>query len=159
MIQRIQSLYLLAVFLIGLFVFFINPTYATFKSANARQEVKLGYVKTTYQVADAAAGGPHTVSKYLNYLIIASLSLGALAAIFLFKKTDLQKKICIYLSLLGVLFILIMFLEYNEQLKQNLPGSLGIGAVFPVLFITGTALAWKNIRADENLLKSMDRIR
>lgn len=154
MIQRIQSLYLLAVLIIGLLVFFFNPTYASFKNENGTQ-VKVGYTKTTSMLQ----GKGTEMSKYLNYIIILTISLGSGAAIFLYKKTALQKKICIYLTLISALLIVVMFMEYTEQLRQNKDGSIGIWAVFPVLFMACTALAWNHIRMDENLIKNMDRIR
>lgn len=155
MIQRIQSLYLSGVLILGLLVFFFNPSYAVFKDSGSKLVVKLGYTKSTFI---ASGGATTTQSKYINFLLLLTISLGAGAAIFLYKKTALQKKVCIYLTLLSALLLLLMFLEYQEQ-AGKLSGTLGVGVVFPFIFMAATFLAWKDIRRDETLLQSMDRIR
>jgi len=156
MIQRIQSIYLLVVLIAGLLIFFLNPTYATFENVS-KDKVKLGYVKTTDVRINSPVG--NAKSKYINYLLIAFISLGACAAIFLYKKPGIQKKVCIYLTLLSALLIVIMFLEFSEQSKQMGTGALGVGAIIPIAFMVCCILAWNHIRSDVNLLKSMDRIR
>lgn len=159
MIQRIQSLYLLGVMVVGVLVFFLNPSYAIFKDSSKDKKVMLGYTKTTTSQLSKPSDAGVMVSKTLNFLLIILITLGSGAAIFLYKKMGLQKKVCIYLTLLSVLLLILMFVEYTEQTKQLFNGSLRIWAIIPVAFMAATALAWKDIRRDETLLQSMDRLR
>lgn len=150
---------MLGVLVVGLLMFFLNPSYAVFKDTSKDKKVELGYTKTTTSQLSKPSDTGVAVTKNLNYLFLLTLSLGAGAAIFLYKKTNLQKKVCIYLTFIAALFILIMVMEYREQLAQLMNGSLGIWAALPVLFMAATILAWRDIRSDEKLLQSMDRIR
>jgi hypothetical protein len=159
MIQRVQSMYLAAVLILGILVTFWNPTYAKFENIEKQLVVQVGYTKTIDLQKDGDKASGHRVSKFLNYILLISISVGSGLAIFLYKKTALQKKVCIYLTLLSAVLVLLMILEYVEQNKQMTYGTLGFWAIFPLVFMTCTALAWNSIRRDENLLKSMDRIR
>lgn len=161
MIQRVQSLYLLAVLVVGLLVFFFNPSYAILKDSKNDKKVTLGYTKTTtYQLSRSNDPGVG-VSKNLNYLFLLVISLGAGAAIFLYKNSSLQKKVCIYLTLLNIIFSIMLLLDYQALQKQLADASAypGITAIIPIAFMVCTFLAWNHIRRDENLLKSMDRLR
>jgi Domain of unknown function (DUF4293) len=157
MIQRVQSLYLLIIAAIAMFLLFLNPKYAVFKNEQTQKSAKLGY--TTTVMADAAE--EKEVPKWINSLMLISIGAGSVFAIFLFKKRDLQKRICIYLTLISALLIIFMVLDYNTM-KMQFEGSStypGIWSIFPVAFIIFGFLAWRGIRKDEDLLKSMDRIR
>ncbi len=158
MIQRIQSVYLLLVALIAFFLMYFNPNYARFENKEKANYTELRYT-STHMFKDAEP--PLSVSKWINVLVIAGIFAGSVFAIFLFKKQELQKKLAIYMALLGALLILIMVLDYNttsQQYKGNV-NYPGIWSVLPLGIIIFSFLAWRGIRKDEALLKSMDRIR
>lgn len=94
-------------------------------------------------------------SSFFLLILAVAVSLLALAALFLFKNRKLQIK----LSLGGLLLQLVALVVYFMQTKQYLEGNFTLTSVFsfaiPVLFI----LAWMGIRKDEQLIKSMDRLR
>lgn len=157
MIQRVQSLYLLLIAAIAIFLLFLNPGYATFKNEQTQKSAKLGY--TTTSMSDAS--GEQNVPKWINSLILIFIGAGSAFAIFLYKKRDLQKKLSIYIALIAALFTIFMVLDYNTM-KMQFPGSTtypGLWSVFPIIIILLAFLAWRNIRKDEAILKSMDRIR
>lgn len=157
MIQRKQSLYLLIVALIASFLIGIDPPYASFETgvgSPAIKSAKLGYVSTVLNKET-------TVQKWINIFVLISLCAGSLFAIFMYKKTELQKKLCIYMALLTALFIIIMAMDFNTM-KAQFAGSTaypGALSVIPVFVIILLFMAWRGIRNDEKLLKSMDRIR
>ncbi len=94
-------------------------------------------------------------SSFLLLILAVAVSLLALAALFLFKNRRLQ----IQLSLGGLLLQLVALVVYFMQTKQYLEGNFTLTSVLsfaiPVFFI----LAWMGIRKDEQLIKSMDRLR
>lgn len=158
MIQRIQSIYLLLVAVIAFLVIFLNPNYARFDKNGEATYAELRYTSThLYKGSEP----PVSVSKWINVLVIGGLFVGSLFAIFLFKKQELQKKLAIYLALLSALLLLIMVLDYNtmsQQYKDNV-NYPGIWSVLPLISVVLCFMAWRGIRKDESLLKSMDRIR
>ena len=159
MIQRIQSLYLLLVTLLSAMMLFLNPIFAKFRNTKAEKiSAELHFV-TKHYFNDADSGSmPYDK---LNILLIACIGLGALYAIFLFKKTELQKKISLYLSLLSVVLLGSLILDFMKM-SQDAPeisSYPSIHGIWPFACAILAALAWAAIRRDEKLLKSMDRIR
>lgn len=136
MIQRIQSIYLLIVVLLGSLLPFVFPLWTT----------------------------PEGTAVYATEVLIAmSLFIGsafvALMSIFLFKNRQLQ----FVLGRLNIIsnFILLGFFVYWSL---SLPGEMkisekGIGMLIPILSIVFLVLANKAIKKDEALVKSVDRFR
>ncbi|MBS3915285.1 MAG: DUF4293 domain-containing protein [Bacteroidetes bacterium] len=157
MIQRKQSLYLLLIFLFAALCLFGNLKYAGFSDKEDKNKTELRY--TTTEITQE--NSQHSVAKWINVLILASIGIMALINIFLFKNRELQKKLCIYLTLVSALLILVMVLDFNTT-RNTYPDSAtypGVFSVFPVVMILLSFMAWRGVRKDENLLKSMDRIR
>ena len=159
MIQRIQSLYLLLVFLFAALMLFLNPNFAKFKNTKAEKiSAELHFVTKHY--FNEADSGSMPYDK-LNILLIISIALGSVYAIFLFKKTELQKKICLYVSLLSAVLLGSLILDFMKM-SQDAPeisSYPSIHGIWPVACMVLSALAWAAVRRDEKLLRSMDRIR
>ena len=143
MIQRIQSIYLFVAAIIssGLtFVFnlWTNNTLVVFaKDLFFREDI---------------------LHKIIPILFIGSALL-AFITIFLFKKRQLQfvlgrLNILINLFLLGLLIYLSLTLPGEAQAFKK-----GIGMFIPILVILLLVLANKAIKKDEDLVKSVDRLR
>jgi len=136
MIQRIQTLYLLiAAIFVGIFPFF-TPT-----GANENGDPIFFYEAPTQLVL---------------FLLSAVLSI---ACIFLYKNRQNQ----FVLNRLNIIsnFILLALLSYR---LLNLPGETivsvkGIGVMLPIVSIVCLVLANKAIKRDEDLVKSVDRLR
>ncbi|MBB4119867.1 hypothetical protein GGR32_002178 [Mesonia hippocampi] len=136
MIQRIQSIYLLIVVLLGSVLPFIFPLWTT----------------------------PEGAAVYaIDVLLAKSIFIGsafmALVSIFLFKNRQLQ----FVMGRLNIVsnFILLGFFVYWSL---SLPGEMnisekGIGMLIPILSIVFLVLANKAIKKDEALVKSVDRFR
>ena len=144
MIQRIQSIYLLiATMLSGGFIFFLN-LWVTEQG-------------TEFFALDSLSSGNLLLAS-IFVLFIASAIL-TFITIFQFKKRQLQ----FVLGRLAILinFILVGILVY---FTQNLSGEMqvsekGIGLLIPIFTIVFVVLANKAIKKDDELVKSVDRLR
>ncbi len=107
------------------------------------------------------ADGRFNLQDHLG-LLITFLGGGALAllAIFLFRNRPLQLRI----SMLSLLFILagiglagyLVYVQANTLLDNFFPGT---GTFLPILSIIFILLAYRFIKKDEKLVRSMDRLR
>lgn len=143
MIQRIQSIFLLlaAAALLGLFGL---PFASTAEPVTASAL----FADQTYNILD------HTALTAL--FIIAAVV--CLLSIFLFNNRKLQMR----LSLLGIFGALAGLIVAGILYSQDAAGQtaqLGVGFGLPVVSVILTLLAYRNIKKDEKLVKSMDRLR
>ncbi|WP_298368164.1 DUF4293 domain-containing protein [uncultured Lutibacter sp.] len=144
MIQRIQTIYLLlATLFSGGLIFFLN-LWVT--------EEGNKYFATDSFNTDSM------LLKLITLLFLVS-SLITLIAVFQYKKRQLQ-------FVLGRLSILINFILLGVLVyfAQNLSGEMevsekGIGLLIPILTILLVVMANKAIKKDEELVKSVDRLR
>jgi hypothetical protein len=144
MIQRIQSLYLLVAALISGGLIFVFNIW-TEKS----QKVVF--------VADLISD-PITIHKTIlfSFLISALLSV---TSIFLFKNRQLQfvlgrLNMLINLYLLGVLIFVSQTVSGETSVSEK-----GIGMFLPIIVVLLLVIANKAIKKDEDLVKSVDRLR
>ena len=144
MIQRIQSVYLLiATLLSGGLIFVLN--------------LWVNEQGTEFFVMDSFNSGS-VLLKVMAVLFFVS-SILTLIAIFQFKKRQLQ-------FVLGRLSILTNFIILGIviYISQNLSGEMnvsekGIGLLIPILTILFVVIANRAIKKDEELVKSVDRLR
>ena len=151
MIQRIQSVYLLATVVVLLMIL-VLPI-ATMVNAQSDSFTYLFYGVVNSEGKIALQAFP--LSGLLVIMPIISL-----ISIFLYKKRILQMRFCIYNILLMIGSIgLIWF--YSFQAKNNLftETIFSFPIVLPVVAAILTYLAFRGIRKDEILVKSIDRIR
>lgn len=144
MIQRIQSIYLLiATLLSGGLIFILN--------------LWVNEQGIEFFVMDSFNSGI-TLLKVMAVLFFASAGL-TFIAIFQFKNRKLQ----FVLGRLAILTNLIL-LGILVYFSQNLSGEIsisekGIGLLIPILAIVFVVIANKAIKKDEELVKSVDRLR
>ncbi|MBL4724259.1 MAG: DUF4293 domain-containing protein [Lutibacter sp.] len=144
MIQRIQSIYLfIATLLSGGLIFVLN----LWKNEEGLEFFALDSFNTD-----------NLLLKLMTGLFFVSAAL-TFVAIFQFKKRQLQ----FVLGRLSILtnFILLGIIVY---FSQNLSGEInvsekGIGLLIPILSIVFVVIANKAIKKDEELVKSVDRLR
>jgi Domain of unknown function (DUF4293) len=144
MIQRIQSIYLLvATLLSGGLIFILN--------------LWVDEQETKFFVLDSFSS-ENTMLKVMGVFFFVSALL-TFIAIFQFKNRQLQ----FVLGRLSILtnFIIIGIVVY---FTQNLSGEInvsekGIGLLIPILTIVFVVIANKAIKRDEELVKSVDRLR
>jgi len=144
MIQRIQSIYLLiATVLSGGLIFPLN--------------LWITEQGTEFFALDSLSSDNLVLASV--FVLFMASALLTLITIFQFKKRQLQ-------FVLGRLTILINFILVGilVYFAQNLSGEMqvsekGIGLLIPIFTIVFVALANKAIKKDEELVKSVDRLR
>lgn len=142
MIQRIQSLYMLVVaVLFGVLV--VTPM-ADFSLMN--QPVTI-------------TDGGLAICNYLLMALEAVVILVALVSIFFYKKRVIQIKLTMLnmVLILGTYPLLAVYLFLAHS--SNLDFRLHIGVVFPLIAAILSYLAVRAIRKDEELVRSVNRIR
>lgn len=151
MIQRIQSVYLLAAAIFGV-LFYMFPI-AFFEGSNGGVNLYSCHLSNV----NSASSLPTLLP--LAILPVISVFLSVMA-IFLFNKRVLQMKLA-KLNML-VLFIIILlsgFYFVNIGNVLNTSGKPAFAAIFPVLAIILVFMANRAIKKDHDLIKSADRIR
>lgn len=136
MIQRIQSLYIVVVILLNGVLSFYLPLWITSENAEIY-----------------ALSQPVAISLFLLSVLISLITL------FSFKKRKRQ-------FVLGRINIILNFVLVGvfAYWTLSLPGEMdisekGIGMLLPIISIVFIALANKAIKKDEDLVKSVDRLR
>lgn len=136
MIQRIQSLYLLGASICA-FLSFKFPFYSGQKKINAEQK---------YLTASDNFG---------ILLLTIALAVGILAIIFLYKNRKAQIKYTLIAMAVSIITAVIYFFAK----KDFVSGTYSFGAILPIAIPVLLGFAAWNIRKDEKLVKSLDRLR
>lgn len=155
MIQRIQTLFLLAALLLVSSLFFM-PFVKLLGMDNEFYELSIkGVTKIS------AEGEAITEKTMALSILIAAIALLLFFSIFLFKNRILQMRICIYnmLLLVGSLGLGFFFFRNISQQLDTPNHTFTVAVTFPLLAIILIFLAFRNIRKDEILVRSVDRIR
>lgn len=100
-------------------------------------------------------------SHIILFALTTLLGLTQLISIFLFKNRKLQISFCwisILLTASYISLIMVLFIQENQGMT-NFTSGIQWGAFLPVLIILFKYLAMKNIQKDEDLIKSMNRLR
>lgn len=140
MIQRKQTLWLL-IATASVVLTFMFP-FATGEELIAKTAMK--------QNTEITAGS----SFFTLILSIVSIGLSAIS-IFMFKDRKLQKR----LSLLGLLIAAGIFILYILEMKKLITSTPALWAILPVITVACYFLAFRGIRSDEKLVKSLDKLR
>jgi hypothetical protein len=153
MIQRIQTLYLLIAFALGI-VFLFSPL-ASFSIADLLVELN---VIDLNQVSDM------NQAMFVDTmpLIIVDLAFVVLMAvsILMYKNRPLQIKMVGFGFLMNTVIIILGF-WYTDTMadKVNALPDYEYGAIIPVISLIFLFMAMRGIRKDTKLIKSMERLR
>ncbi len=100
----------------------------------------------------------HTVKAGSDFILLifvgASLLLSSFT-IFMYKDRKLQIKLC----LVGLLIALVIIILYIMQMNKVSKSTIALAAILPFLNAIGYFMAFRNIRKDEKLVKSLDKLR
>jgi peptidoglycan/LPS O-acetylase OafA/YrhL len=156
MIQRIQSIYLLAASLV-LFALFLFPVVNNLLLNGHADSIMASGI---YEVIN----GVRTKTSSLIYLTIATIiaALLPLAGIFMYKNRKQQSSYC-YIAI-------VLIIGYSFYLAETVkdivgagitlkPENYGLGIILPSLAIVLIILGIRNINKDEKLVRSADRLR
>ncbi len=149
MIQRIQSLYLFVALVLNILIYFFPF---------AEVSVAGGAVCNISHNGFLSPEGQFT-STYVVTALISVISILTLVSIFAFKVRLLQMRLCMYniilsISVFGLMVYYTKFVLGNIELVDP-----KISFAFPLISIVLYILAWRSVRNDDNLIKSVDRIR
>ena len=150
MIQRIQTLYLLAVVALGLALIWL-PVVQLVTPEEAE----------TLQVWELSAlGGAPLQGLWGLLLTTALIPLLAFIDIFLYKKRILQARLNIFLVMLclGYYGVLVLYI-WLATLSMNVEWHILPYASFPLICLVLTLMATRRILKDEALVRAADRIR
>ena len=146
MIQRIQTLFLLAASALLAAMLFIPVV---------EIRIHTGEVYTGLLRGMQSESGEYLVSTWPPFILVVFLN------IFFYKNRKLQIRICVYAIILefgqiGLMYYFWVVLFHKLGEAEYL---FRIPVLFPVLAIILTYLAFRGIRKDEILIRSIDRIR
>jgi len=152
MIQRIQTVFLLGA-AVSLLIMILFPLGEVVTSEGIR------YGLTIHGIYDAA--GEVFISG-LPMVILAGFTTALLLVnIFLFRNRKLQIRFCVYAIVLNFGLIGLMYYHGLLLSKEVDKGELALllPVLMPVISIIFTYLAFRGIRRDEILIRSIDKLR
>ncbi|MGQ0740590.1 MAG: DUF4293 family protein [Bacteroidota bacterium] len=94
-------------------------------------------------------------SNFLLLICTGACLVLSTAIIFLYKDRKLQTRLCLAGLLLSVIIIILYITQMNKMTKNT----LALFAVLPFAIVIGYYMAFRNIRKDEKLIKSLDKLR
>jgi phosphoglycerol transferase MdoB-like AlkP superfamily enzyme len=161
MLQRKQTLFLLAAALLCGFSFLLPI--ATYRSAAVGGPT---YELMTSRVFDPANGVTieDAPLKYPIYIVYALVGAALLVDIFLFKNRKRQLLILRSAYIFGALLLVLQLVTHQStsaylSTGRHLERAFGPTMFFPIGILSFMFLAERGIRKDEELVKSMDRLR
>lgn len=156
MLQRIQSLYLVAAMTSVLLLFFMP----------AAEVPGLGnqlYLLRMSGIFRVVPGGSELMNYYWWPLLILLVIITVLfpAAILFYRKRMVQMRLCILVILLlaGLTGFMFYYISVAFRSIGAVEYSYKLTIVLPLIAIILTYLAFRAIRKDEELIRSIDRIR
>ncbi len=90
------------------------------------------------------------------FSIVLAVAVISFIAVFLYKNRSLQMKFCslnLIVTLAALAYIAFQYLNYEAG------STIGVGPFFLILPVIGSILAKRNIKKDDDLIRSVDRIR
>lgn len=158
MIQRVQSIYLVLATLAGAMTFFLPYAHFYADEAEVAEYAMFGVFNVQSQVLEMT-------SPFLfpAWILGAFAVLIPLVSIFLYKKRPVQMRIVRLGYLINLSYVVYLFFAIDSINNSIFEGALDIlhhtGFYMPVIAIVFSFLAIRGIKADEALVKSLDRIR
>lgn len=140
MIQRQQSLWLLITVICGVLSFNF-PFYTGMRMNTASNMLEMS-------ILDGA-------SNFFYILLTGANVILALVTIFLYKDRKLQLK----LALVGILTSLALFIMYVTGMLKFETGNLALTSLLALGVMAGFVMAARGIRKDQQLIKSIDKLR
>lgn len=150
MIQRVQTLYLLSLVVVGIALLFVPVAQVSFHTHQTPIYLK------PLSVENIQASYGQLTAMILN--IIGMLL--AVISIFLYKKRMLQLKLTLVLMMIWLgITLLLSFLPMAIVPTENQLHNTNYGTLFGVFGMLGAYMSNRHIKKDIELLKSADRLR
>ena len=159
MIQRKQSIFLLLVILlsVALFIPAIAPFAYVFSGSSKEFDINLNITGVYTKCVSINEPASYTALMAINSLII----LLTLYCIFRYNKRMIQLKLCYVIAVFVILLMAGMYMFTNIMMRKTAdPHSVYlIGYYMPLIQLVLLFMAGKYIKADEDLVRSSDRLR
>lgn len=158
MIQRIQTIYLSVAVIASALLFFL-PLASFYNEVVGNYRLFIYSVKCMDPNPKFIFGNFYTFP--LLFFMVTSVFLSA-GAIFLYKKRLLQARYCTFNIMINIVFLMVLFFFYINQIKGMVkiePEYNPVGMILPLVTMASLILASRAIRKDEELVKSADRLR
>jgi len=153
MIQRIQTLYLLAALGLVLCSFFLPIADLNGQDGTVFSLSLQGF---NNPFSGNISGFSFRASQIVSVLLFVSL----IITVLLYRKRLVQLKLC-YLNIFLSVFLeaLFIFLLIYSKNAQNFIVSYKVTVIFPLFIAVMVYLANRSIKKDEDLVRSLDRLR
>ena len=163
MIQRIQSVFLILIAMIGISIFFLPLVH--FSVVTYSFDIFVTGIKNL----DSANPFSFSISMMFHMIILIVLILTAIGTIFLYKRRDLQIKLCKFGMMVNIVFVFLIYM-FADNIKSKFVAKLAlvpefvvvnfkIGSILPLIMLVLFILAIRFIKKDDELVKSADRLR
>lgn len=158
MIQRVQSIYLVLAVIAGMLTFFLPFTQFYAGDVKIAEYAMFGVFNVQSDTLELSNPYPFPM------WIMAALSIVfPLIAIFQFKKRAIQMRIVRLGFLFEMSFLVYLFFAIDKANAELYEGQISIlyhsGFYMPIIAIVLMFLAQRGIKKDEDLVKSLDRLR
>lgn len=155
MLQRVQTVYLLAATVLMSLMLFLPLAEIAAEGIGIYKVLSKGWYLTGGETAEPA------MATWPVFILVLFLTLLSLINIFLYKKRKLQIRICIYSIILafGLIGLIYYYFVIGFRPLDEPAYALSFPMVLPAIFIILIYLAFRGIRKDEILIRSLDRIR
>ena len=156
MIQRPQTVYLLAMLALLLMAAFAELPFYSTQDESGTNKVTVHYGFTDIQAEDGQSRHQNTAL----FSLLAVSAVIALIAILSFKNRKLQASMIAFNfgALMGILGLMYMFSFYKAYFEHG-SESLEIWVALPLFLLFFNYLALRGVRRDQQLIRSMDRFR
>ena len=155
MLQRIQTVYLLAATVLMSLMLFLPLAEIAAEGTGIYEVLSKGWYITGGESAEPV------MLTWPVFILVLFLTMITLINIFLYKKRKLQIRICIYSIILafGLIGLIYYYFVIGIRPLDEPAYALSVPMVLPAIFIILIYLAFRGIRKDEILVRSLDRIR
>ena len=155
MLQRVQTVYLLAASVLMSLMLFLPLAEIAAEGTGIYKVLSKGWYITGGEIAELA------MATWPVFILALVLTLAPLLNLFLYRSRKIQLRICIYSIILAFGLIGLIYYYFVVGFRQlDEPAyALRFPLVLPAIFIILIYLAFRGIRKDEILVRSLDRIR
>ena len=162
MIQRKQTIYMLLSAIISALLFFMPL--ASFEAGGNVMKFTIFGIQNPIETISLS-----TTYTWPLVVLTALMTVAPIVTLFLYKKRELQVRLCRLTMLVNIIFIGLVFLYYESDIQQVIAAVEGdeyqldvayfIGMAIPLVNLILEILAIRGIKKDIELLKSVDRLR
>ncbi len=162
MIQRRQTVYMLLSAIVSALLFFMPL--ASFNAGGNVMKFTIFGIQNHIETISLS-----TTYTWPLVVLTVFMTLVPLVTIFLYKKREIQVRLCRIDMLLTIIFIGLVFLYYENDLTKVIAAVEGdeyqldvayfVGMALPLVSLILDILAIRGIKKDIELLKSIDRLR